>query len=657
MSSDTKQTEPVRQGTSEKPERPDPRRRKPSATAGLHLLGYAPGSHVDRRALALLALGLALTFGLLFDNFLTVRNGLSIALNVSSLLIAAIGATWLLVAGHVDLSIGSMYGLISMTVALVARDTGHTWLAIVAGLGCGFVLGVWNGLLVRYLSVNPIIVTLGLLLIYRGLAYAMTQGEAVFDFPESFLLVGRWQAFGVMVPVFVAIIVYALAALWLRSSVAGLRTYAIGGNSEAARRRGVNTEQYTTVLYGFNGVLIGIVAVLTTARLGSGTPSLGTGFELDVITAIILGGVSFAGGAGRASGVLSGIALIGVLNAGLVFVGADDEYQQIVKGAVLLLALAGDQYGYWTIINVIRRFTRADRRHSEAVADHGDANIMSVVEDGVHDGHDGVLERGIFAAPRSTIRTHEDPILACGDISVHFGAVTALAGVATNVYRGEVVCLVGDNGAGKSTLIKVLSGVMKPNRGWIRVDGKDVQLTSPAEARAVGIETVYQDLALFPNLSVSHNMIVGREPRRSFGPLQVRDDIAADVVSAEHMERLGIVLPDHGAMLSNLSGGQRQAVAIAGAATHDLRVLIMDEPTAALGVSQTRNVLSLARSVAESGAGVILISHDVDTVLAVADRVVVLRLGEVVFNGLASELSEAELVHLMAGIALSAATE
>jgi ABC-type sugar transport system ATPase subunit len=220
-----------------------------------------------------------------------------------------------------------------------------------------------------------------------------------------------------------------------------------------------------------------------------------------------------------------------------------------------------------------------------------------------------------------------------------------------DVRPGEVVALVGDNGAGKSTLIKILSGAIRPSAGTIELSGETTQFHGPGDARDAGLETVYQDLALCPNLSVAHNFILGAEPRRRvLGILPVRDDAAAATLAERRLRDLGIELQDATALVASLSGGQRQCVAIARAIKEQVKVVILDEPTAALGVTQTRNVLASMRAAADQGTGVIMIAHDIQSVRAVADRVVVLRLGEVVHEGPTDELSDLELLGLMAGL-------
>lgn len=216
------------------------------------------------------------------------------------------------------------------------------------------------------------------------------------------------------------------------------------------------------------------------------------------------------------------------------------------------------------------------------------------------------------------------PILALHGISKHFGAVSALDGVDFEVRAGEVVALVGDNGAGKSTLIKVISGVGPADSGTISFEDRPVSVTRPLDATALGIATVYQDLALCDNLDVVDNLFLGREQER-FGWL---DEIGMERRTIELLETLAVKLPSARTQVASLSGGQRQSVAIARSLLGEARVVLLDEPTAALGVAQTAQVLDLIRRLRERELGVVLISHNLADVFAVADRVEVLRLGK-----------------------------
>ena len=245
----------------------------------------------------------------------------------------------------------------------------------------------------------------------------------------------------------------------------------------------------------------------------------------------------------------------------------------------------------------------------------------------------------------------EAPRLEARALVKRFGHVTALDQADLTVYSNEIVALVGDNGAGKSTLIKCLSGVIQPDEGEILLGGKKVSLSSPGQAQELGLETVYQDLALAPHLSSSANLFLGRERLKSgfLGKLGVLDQSSMEERTHEALEQLGIKLKGRDASIASLSGGQRQAVAIARAVAWASEVIFLDEPTAALGVAQRERVLELIERVRDAGHSAVLISHNMPEVLAIADRVEVFRLGRRVAILKASETTVPELVGAMTG--------
>ncbi len=225
-------------------------------------------------------------------------------------------------------------------------------------------------------------------------------------------------------------------------------------------------------------------------------------------------------------------------------------------------------------------------------------------------------------APERPQTPTEPALLSLQGISKSFGAVQALTDIDMEVRAGEVVALVGDNGAGKSTLVKTLAGVHQPSSGRFLFDGRAVTLAGPSDAIELGIATVFQDLALCENLSVVDNLFLGRE----LSPLAL-DETSMEVRSWELLRSLSAKIPTVRIPIASLSGGQRQTVAIARSLLGDPRLIMLDEPTAALGVAQTAEVLAMIRRVSERGLGVVVISHNMEDVRKVADRVVVLRLG------------------------------
>jgi simple sugar transport system ATP-binding protein len=243
-----------------------------------------------------------------------------------------------------------------------------------------------------------------------------------------------------------------------------------------------------------------------------------------------------------------------------------------------------------------------------------------------------------------------EPLLEVSSLSKHFGAVRALHEVSMSVHPGEVVALAGDNGAGKTTLIKAISGVFRPTSGDIRLRGEAVSFSTPQEARDKGIETIYQDLALADNLTIGGNIFLGREPmRRAFGFLPMLDRKKMADAARETMARLDFHVSRMNAPVSNFSGGQRQAVAIGRAVYWNAQILIMDEPTAALGVPEQRKVISLIHQLKAQGRGVIFISHNLQDIFAVSDRIVVLRRGVTAGERKISETTHDEVVKLMVG--------
>lgn len=230
-----------------------------------------------------------------------------------------------------------------------------------------------------------------------------------------------------------------------------------------------------------------------------------------------------------------------------------------------------------------------------------------------------------------------------------FGPVIALNGVSLSVNAGEVLCLLGDNGAGKSTLIKTLSGVHKPTQGDFLVDGEKVAFDSPRDALNAGIATVYQDLAMIPLMSITRNFFMGREPLKRVGLLKFMDMDFADRVAREEMVRIGIDIRNPQQAVGTLSGGERQCVAIARAVYFGAKVLILDEPTSALGVRQTSMVLKYIFQVRQKGLGVIFITHNVRHAHAVGDRFTVLNRGKTLGTYAKSEIELDDLQNLMAG--------
>ncbi len=243
----------------------------------------------------------------------------------------------------------------------------------------------------------------------------------------------------------------------------------------------------------------------------------------------------------------------------------------------------------------------------------------------------------------------EAPLLELRNVSKFFGSVIALQDVSMFVRAGEVTCLLGDNGAGKSTLIKILAGVHLPSEGTYYYEGEETLFESPREALDRGIATVYQDLAMVPLMSIWRNFFLGSEPIKKFGPIKVYDQAYAKQTTREEMAKMGIDIRDPDQPVGTLSGGERQSVAIARAVFFGAKVLILDEPTAALGVKQAGVVLRYINAARARGIGVIFITHNPHHAFPVGDHFVILRRGSVMGDFAKDEVSRDELVRMMAG--------
>ncbi|CAN5141246.1 ATP-binding cassette domain-containing protein [soil metagenome] len=241
------------------------------------------------------------------------------------------------------------------------------------------------------------------------------------------------------------------------------------------------------------------------------------------------------------------------------------------------------------------------------------------------------------------------PLVEFRDVSKYFGSVIALRDVSLTVRAGEVMCLLGDNGAGKSTLIKILSGVYRHDEGDFLVEGEPAAFDSPRQAQAQGIATLHQDLAMLPLMSITRNFFLGNEPTKGYGPFKVFDSDKAGRIAREEVDKIGIEVRDTGQLVGTLSGGERQSVAIARAVYFGAKLLILDEPTSALGVREAGTVLRYMRQARDDGLGVIFITHNVHHAFPVGDRFTVLDRGESQGTFEKGETSQEEMLTLMAG--------
>lgn len=275
--------------------------------------------------------------------FLTVSNITNVFTQVSVNAIIAVGMTFVILTGGIDLSVGSTLAISGALSASIIKSTGNIFLAVVAAAVVGIVIGLINGLLISKGKLQAFIATLATMTIFRGLTLVFTNGTPISKLPEVFTSIGNAKIGFLPVPVLITIVVFAVAIYVLSQTRFGRYLYALGGNEESAKLSGINTDKIKTLTYVISGFVAAIAGVIITSRIGSASPNAGTGFELDAIAAVVIGGTSLAGGEGKISGTIIGALIIGVLNNGLNLMNVSPFYQSIVKGLVILIAVLLDK--------------------------------------------------------------------------------------------------------------------------------------------------------------------------------------------------------------------------------------------------------------------------------------------------------------------------
>jgi ribose/xylose/arabinose/galactoside ABC-type transport system permease subunit len=297
-------------------------------------------------------LGLALTLvisvaviGAMRPHFLSANNLLVVAMNMSFIGIAAIGTAYLVISGSVDLSIGSLFALVGVAASMLAT-VAPPYVAIPAGIALGGAVGLINGAMTWRIKISPLIITLGSMAILRGVVLLLTGGFAVRGVPKDFAALGQSRLAEIPTPIWLFALLCLAAHIVLTRTTTGLHIIARGGNRDACEAVGISVKRLTLGAFFANGLIVGLAGVLNASRFGTASPSFGIGLELDVITAVILGGVAFTGGEGSIPGVVLAVALLGVINSGIVALGINPDYAEIVKGAALIGAVSLDQFSH-----------------------------------------------------------------------------------------------------------------------------------------------------------------------------------------------------------------------------------------------------------------------------------------------------------------------
>ncbi len=576
-----------------------------------------PLQRPELAALGGLVVAFAVFSSLRPDLFLTQDNGVNVASLAAQYGIVAVGVTMLMIGGHFDLSVGTIVGLSGWAMYYFGNVLGlPPIVTIVCTLAFGALLGAINGVIQVRSGLPSFIITLATSLVYRGILTMNTSGfPVVVKFPAAYaqLIAGKYL-FGYRMSLLWFLVVAALATLLLLRTRMGNWTFAIGQNPTAARNLGVPVARTTVSLFAFSGLTSAIAGVVVAVQYFSIDANRGVGWELIAIAMAVIGGTLLTGGYGSVIGTVLGAFMYAMVNDGLLLIGLQGYWVNIFLGVVVLVAV---------LINraVIDRFVmRPDRSTPEQP-------IVVVADAAVKAAPTADVAKGARA---KALLSSGAPVIALRGVTMSFQSVTALRDISIEAHAGKVLALLGDNGAGKSTLIKILSGVYQPTSGSVEVDGRPVTLRSAHDARAAGVSTVFQDLAVCDLMPIARNMVLGNEPVKRLGPFGIYDAAKADRIARDALTNLRVRLRGRlSDPAATLSGGQKQAIAIARAIAYGSRCLILDEPTAALAVRQTEQVLDQVRRARDAGQAVILIMHNLQQALSVADDIVVLARGRV----------------------------
>jgi rhamnose transport system ATP-binding protein len=592
-------------------------------------LGFAIGPARSQGLLLVLA-ALVMLFALRAPGFATFDNLDDVLRDLSILGILAIGETFVVIGGGIDLSVGSVLllaGIVSDD--LVRLEDVSTAITIPAALAVGCLVGAFNGLLVTRLRLSAFIVTLATLYVIRGVGLSLYSSDvhnlqAAIISDDNFLILGQADVFGIPVSFAVFAALLMIGAFVLRRTRFGLHLYALGGNELAARLMRIRVGRIQLATYVIAGFCSALAGIILTSRLQTGAPEAGLGEEFDVIAAVIIGGASLFGGRGRLFGTLLGAAFITVLAKGQTLIGVPSNYQSFTRGVVILVAVGLDVMS--------QRRLGSPRR----------VRWARLVTSGAPEA--AATEAIAAAVPAATPR--DIPVLQAVGLQKTFVEIHAVDGIDFDVRAGEVHAIVGENGAGKSTLIKMLAGVFAPDGGEIRIGGEPAALQDVADAQDRGIAVIYQERAVVPELTVAQNIMLGHEPTQRLPGVIDRNELR------RRAERIWSLLGSPAALdapARELAQSVQQVVDIARALSFAARVVIMDEPTAALTQEETRRLFGIVRELRQRGAAIVYISHDLEEIFAIADRVTVLRDGRLVRTLPVAEVTRPALIRMMIG--------
>ena len=572
----------------------------------------------NARYLTLLAI-VALLFVIFGTNnpaFLKVSNLMNIFRQIGVLTIVSVGMTFIILTGGIDLSVGSNVAVSGMVGAKVLTVTGSLFLSFAVTLACASLFGLINGIMIGKFHIMAFIVTLAMMSVGRGLTMLIGNAASIKITNPLYMFIGQGMIMRIPVVVFGLVVLYMLFIYLNEKSVFCRWLYAIGGNRTAADANGIHSERVLIATYTLGGLITGIGAIFTVGRMGSAQPYAGDGLEFEVITAVVLGGTSLSGGIGKLKGTICGAILVGVLGNGLSMMQADQYFNYITKGILILAAVIAD-----LIITYYR-----NQKMTPKLKEGGQAAVENDQWKQVLDQPDKVIEmKGITKA---------------------FPGIKVLDGVDVTFSQGQIHALAGENGAGKSTLMKILTGEVKMDLGQISINGVPVLIHSPAKAEEIGISIIHQELALVPELTVAQNIFLGKEVKAKIPGFISKHEMNRR--AQELIDQLELNI-DARSIVGKLTVSEQQMIEIIKAVEKNSWMIIMDEPTSSLTEREKEKLFGIIDKLKKKKVGIIYITHRMQEIFSISNCITILRDGTMVGHYPTEEMDENKVISRMVG--------
>ncbi len=588
--------------------------------------------NVRELVLVLITILLMILFSMVSDTFLSVGTMMNFLRQNMVLLIASLGMLMCFLTGGLDLSVGATGGLTAMCAALVMQAIGsESPLTAVVGLlvavVIGAAVGAINGYFIGYVGISPFMTTLATQAICSGAMLAISNNSRVSVNNEVYTWLGA-TAIPIKVgektarlPVSLVLGIAAIIFVYilLRKTTYGRKLYAVGGNPTAAACSGIRSKWTICSVYILNSVIMALAAVIWVGRTRAATPVMGEGFEFQVLTAVILGGASMAGGSGTIVGTVLGVIIYATIYTGLSMTSAPQSLIYVIQGLLIIASVYAD-----VVMSKNGSKVKVKKKADDSAKSAKQSENASVLQ---------------------MIEKDEQSTLELRNISKVFPGVKALDNVSMTIRRGKVHAIMGENGAGKSTLMKILSGVYTKDDGEILVDGRAVDIRDPNEAHKLGISIIYQEMAQIPLMTVAQNIFLGKELTNK---LKILLNSEMKKQSRKLLDDFDLTM-DVDTLIQDCRVGQQQMVEIAKAISAKAWVVIMDEPTGAISEEDTKRLFSLIAELKKQNVAIVYISHRMAEIFEIADEITILRDGQHILSSDVADITEQGLVRAMVG--------